>query len=501
MNSEEDIVIASTSEAEPAAPWKLRHCELNATNQCCEDFTSPPYFDGQLRPESAACISENCCSKRPQCLAGVTEPRFCEAPKLGGMVGEGCDLELQCPPGQKISQILFADWGLPVATGGAGPTDPGACAFRSQGNCTSADATKRLVERLCVGKNACSLSTANTHDPDTVNQVDPCHGHHKRLAVAATGCNAAPPPTPPRDPTIGRQVLISPRPTCWDRGGICAGPSPQQLSSGDWLYVYNHDSHNASDPSGRCSVGWSILSKDDPSRVVARGAEPVLTAVLSFEMTATANSANSSGTANVVFADGLRPMGGDKFMIIFGAADTDVGAALIQVTVKPRQQKTDDVTADPLIVAAPPAPVLPPTQSVDVCVDARGRNVSCGPATSQRCQSEEIWPRPKFHVMDFYCQENDPNGKALASFCVRLPHLNQMPQAPSSRSMASFTFSFKTTSVCRAATHPCLAPASHGPTRLRRTWRIGSGCRSDCGAVSRSPIATVGGSQPAPRPW
>eukprot|EP01050_Picozoa_sp_SAG11_P020219 SAG11_NODE_3370_length_2493_cov_1.451128_2_plen_478_part_01 len=352
MNSEEVIVIASTSEAEPAAPWKLRHCELNATNQCCEDFTSPPYFDGRLRPESAACISENCCSKRPLCLAGVTEPRYCEAPKLGGMVGEGCDLELQCPPGQKISQILFADWGLPLATGGAGPTDPGACAFQSQANCTSADATKQLVERLCVGKNACILSTANTHDPDTVNEVDPCHGHHKRLAVAATGCSAAPPPTPPRDPKIGRQVLISPRPTCWDRGGICAGPSPQPLSNGDWLYVYDHDSHNASDPSGRCSVGWSILDKDDPSRVVARGAEPVLTAVLPFERRATTNSANSSGTANVVFADGLRPMGGDSFMVIFGAADTDVGAALIQVTGKSRQKKTDDHAADPLMVEA-----------------------------------------------------------------------------------------------------------------------------------------------------
>ena len=74
--------------------------------------------------------------------------------------------------------------------------------------------------------------------------------------------------------------------------------------------------------------------QDDPSKVVARGAEPLLTATLTFEMHGSANTANNSGTPNVVFADGLRPMGADSFMVIFGAADTDVGAALIQVTIQ-----------------------------------------------------------------------------------------------------------------------------------------------------------------------
>ena len=53
-----------------------------------------------------------------------------------------------------------------------------------------------------------------------------------------------------------------------------------------------------------------------------------------------------------------------------------------------------------------PAPSLP----ADICVGKDGRNVTCGPTTSQRCQSHEIWPRPGYHVMDFYCGENDPNG-------------------------------------------------------------------------------------------
>eukprot|EP01047_Picozoa_sp_COSAG01_P037727 COSAG01_NODE_3017_length_6713_cov_20.316752_1_plen_125_part_00 len=65
---------------------------------------------------------------------------------------------------------------------------------------------------------------------------------------------------------------------------------------------------------------------------------------------------------------------------------------------------------------APPAVVPPPKFSarVNTCVDDSGHNVSCGPTTSQRCQAHEIWPRPRYHVMDFYCAENDPNGPYIS---------------------------------------------------------------------------------------
>eukprot|EP01046_Picozoa_sp_COSAG06_P023842 COSAG06_NODE_1912_length_8077_cov_102.258586_6_plen_130_part_00 len=55
----------------------------------------------------------------PVCEAGVTEPRYCPAPKLGGTVGEGvgCDLTLSCEAGQTITGVEFADWGLPYADG------------------------------------------------------------------------------------------------------------------------------------------------------------------------------------------------------------------------------------------------------------------------------------------------------------------------------------------------------------------------------------------------
>ena len=45
-------------------------------------------------------------------------------------------------------------------------------------------------------------------------------------------------------PGVGRRVLIAPRLGCWDNGGICAGPQPEKLSNGHWLYVYNHVSRH-----------------------------------------------------------------------------------------------------------------------------------------------------------------------------------------------------------------------------------------------------------------
>lgn len=128
---------------------------------------------------------------KAQCI-GVPAPTSCTCPKLGGMAGEGCDLVLQCRPGETITGITFADWGLPTAVG-ADPLAPGACEFQSTQNCTSAVHTKTKIEALCVGRNNCTITT------HALNQPDPCPGHHKRVAVAATGCSAV--QQPPHKPS------------------------------------------------------------------------------------------------------------------------------------------------------------------------------------------------------------------------------------------------------------------------------------------------------------
>ena len=53
--------------------------------------------------------------------------------------------------------------------------------------------TSLLHQTMCVGKNKCVIETKS------LNQPDPCSGHHKRVAVVATGCSAVAPPK--RKPT------------------------------------------------------------------------------------------------------------------------------------------------------------------------------------------------------------------------------------------------------------------------------------------------------------
>ena len=102
------------------------------------------------------------------------------------------------------------------------------------------------------------------------------------------------------------------------------GPQPERLSNGDYLYVYNIDTRKYTLPLGRCAVGWAILDGTDPSTIVARSDAPLLTAALPFEV--------FGQTPQVIFADGLIPLGNDEFIITYGAADTDVGAAKIKVS-------------------------------------------------------------------------------------------------------------------------------------------------------------------------
>ena len=106
------------------------------------------------------------------------------------------------------------------------------------------------------------------------------------------------------------------------------GPSSERVRT---LHI-GAESRDHLGPIGPVILVEAILDRDDPTVVVARGATPALTATLPFETT--------GHTPKCVFADGLRPMGNDEFMILFGAADTDVGGALVKIV-----HKTDDAAA------------------------------------------------------------------------------------------------------------------------------------------------------------
>ena len=125
--------------------------------------------------------------------------------------------------------------------------------------------------------------------------------------------------------------LMAGRPGCWDAPGVGAGPQALPLSTGDWLFVYNVDTRQYAPPLGRCAAGWAVLDRDDPTRVLARSAAPLMTAELPWEECLQENY--TCQTTRVVWADGLRAVGGDAFDIIYGGGDTNTGIARIQVAV------------------------------------------------------------------------------------------------------------------------------------------------------------------------
>ena len=123
----------------------------------------------------------------------------------------------------------------------------------------------------------------------------------------------------------------------WDAPGVASGAQPSRLSTGDLLFLYNIDTGFPLKPGplGRCSVGWAILDGSDPSKIIARADTPLLTPVIAWE---TCGGEGGKGPypkcqePEVVFTTGMKPLGGDEFLILYGAADSVVGAAKVAVT-------------------------------------------------------------------------------------------------------------------------------------------------------------------------
>ncbi len=73
--------------------------------------------------------------------------------------------------------------------------------------------------------------------------------------------------------------------------------------------------------------------------MVARAEEVLLEAEFPWETCATTGEGYACQQPLVVFAVGLRPLGGDEFLVIYGGADTDVGAARISVSYNSTRAK------------------------------------------------------------------------------------------------------------------------------------------------------------------
>lgn len=137
--------------------------------------------------------------------------------------------------------------------------------------------------------------------------------------------------------TILPGLFMEVRPNSWDSALVESGPMPLRLQDGNYLFIYN--SARGGFPSKKpgyqfqYNVGFLILDKDDPTKILQRSDEPILSPVLSWE-----TGLNPSGLAlvpNVVFCEGWSSVGPNKFNLYYGGADSVIGAAALQMVPHP----------------------------------------------------------------------------------------------------------------------------------------------------------------------
>lgn len=113
----------------------------------------------------------------------------------------------------------------------------------------------------------------------------------------------------------GHRPLALPRPGMWDGVRTGGGTVPFRVAEG-WLELYH-----GVDSEGRYAMGGLLLDAEDPARVIARSAEPILTPDDDYEQ--------SGFYRNTVFSCGHIHLDnrGERIRMYYGAADTCLGAA------------------------------------------------------------------------------------------------------------------------------------------------------------------------------
>lgn len=142
--------------------------------------------------------------------------------------------------------------------------------------------------------------------------------------------------------------LLETRKDHFDSELVESGPAPLRLATGDYLFIYN--SARAGYPSVKpgfelqYNVGYAILSKSDPTQVLERAEDPILSPELEWEI----GNTTKFLTPNVVFVEGvIRDPNGcqfadvagllgpsyvanaECFFAVYGAADSYTGTAQI----------------------------------------------------------------------------------------------------------------------------------------------------------------------------
>ncbi len=129
-------------------------------------------------------------------------------------------------------------------------------------------------------------------------------------------------------PTSGVE-LLGPKPGTWRSSRVGAGAPPLETELG-WLLPF----HGATsiDEGNVYSMGWMLLDRDNPEKVLYVSDAPALTPEASYEIEAgpipQVDMANFITGVRVVFPEGLVQRG-DDLIVYYGAADVSVGAARV----------------------------------------------------------------------------------------------------------------------------------------------------------------------------
>jgi predicted GH43/DUF377 family glycosyl hydrolase len=111
----------------------------------------------------------------------------------------------------------------------------------------------------------------------------------------------------------GHETLALPRWEYWDELRTGGSAVPFRVEEG-WLELYHGVDRNT-----RYAMGALLLDADDPRKILARSAQPILEPVESFERTGLFNE--------TVFSCGHIDLGNGRIRMYYGAADSVVAAA------------------------------------------------------------------------------------------------------------------------------------------------------------------------------
>lgn len=112
------------------------------------------------------------------------------------------------------------------------------------------------------------------------------------------------------------RCVATTRPGCWDEARVGAGGPPIKTPEG-WLEIY----HGATKEHRYC-LGALLLDLRDPSKVLARSAEPIMEPLMPYEQ--------AGFFGNVVFSNG-HYVEGDAICLYYGASDEVVCGARLSI--------------------------------------------------------------------------------------------------------------------------------------------------------------------------